>query len=119
MSKQLTPLEAFNNIRQTLISEGYSYNDDLEDLLIIETALKENSELRTSNYELLKESEHFYNERNEYKRALEIIKESTGIKISIDKDVGCLYIHINNLKTIVLGYVYGKEKVDLLKEVLL
>ena len=39
--------------------------------------------------------------------------------MSVDEDVGCLYVPINKDKICIVGYVKGKDKIDLLKEVLL
>lgn len=58
-------------------------------------------------------------------KALEIIKENVGLKMSVDDNVGCLYVPI--IKTfvpleesiVVVGFVQGQDKIELLKEVLL
>ena len=55
------------------------------------------------------------------KEALEIIKESIGIKMSVDEDIGCLYVPITKCfqpleqNIVVVGFVQGKDKIDLLK----
>ena len=62
---------------------------------------------------------------NKSLEALEIIKENVGLKISVDENVGCLYVPI--VKTfepleeniVIVGFVQGQDKIDLLKEVLL
>lgn len=51
-------------------------------------------------------------------KALKIIKENIELKMSIDEDVGCLYVPLGNKQVCIVGYVKGKEKIDLLKEYL-
>ena len=105
MSKELEALEnLYHNV-----------GNSTENYLIIETALKENTELRTRNYELLKESEHFYNERNKYKQALEIIKRK-GIDINaLIRANNCA--EYNSMAKSCIGYT--QEEYDLLIEVML
>lgn len=91
---------------------------------IIETELKENNELKTRNYELLKESEHFYNERNKYKQTLEIIKKeiSDCLEFYYDKehDYGEVWCIQNEEESrVLIASANSKEEFDLLKEVLL
>lgn len=73
MSKELTPLEWLRYYKKKLQTSGQTIRPNGFD--IIEKELEENDELRTHNYELLKETEYYYNERNEYKRVLKIIRE--------------------------------------------
>ena len=35
-----------------------------------------------------------------------------------DEDTACLYVPLDNKEICVVGYVKGKEKIDLLKEIL-
>ena len=58
-------------------------------------------------------------------KALEVVKECVGLKMSVDEDIGCLYVPITKCfqpleqNIVVVGYVKGKDKIDLLNEVLL
>ena len=58
-------------------------------------------------------------------KTLEIIKENIGLKISADEDIGCLYVPITKCfqplgqNIVIVGYVKGNDKIDLLKEILL
>ena len=126
MNKKLTPLKAFKNLREQNdflkernIPKEYRYDDELD---VIETTLEENRELRTRNYELLKESEHFYNERNKYKRALEMFKENLVVSYDeSENDKSCLVLGFkyDKDKMAIIYHTFDKEKIDLLKEVLL
>lgn len=52
-------------------------------------------------------------------KALEIIIDNLGIKMRIDEeDIGCLYVPLHKDNICIVGYVQGKDKIDLLKEVL-
>ena len=88
----MTPLEALERIR----SHNYHEHSKRECLGIIEKSLK----------------------------ALEIIKDNVGLKISVDNDMGCLYVPIVKCfqpleqSIVIVGYVQGKDKVDLIKEIL-
>lgn len=122
MNKELTPLQALDEIRLVHKDDnGLQRRAD-----IIENAFRENSELRTRNYELLEESELFYNERNKYKKALKIIKEkmvNVGafmkccLSLSYEeyiKQWGNWHKHIfKNIS----GEVLTQEEYNLLKEV--
>ena len=46
---------------------------------------------------------------------LRIIRENLQLKMSVDEDLGCLYVPLHNKNVCVVGYVEGKEKIDLLK----
>lgn len=52
-------------------------------------------------------------------KALEIIKENIGLKMNVDEDVACLYVPLDKDNICIAGYVIGKEKIDILKKVLL
>ena len=98
MYKELTPLEALERLRNTLLAEGY-WQDVLRDVAIIETALKD--------YENLKAD--FISMRDfKYKQldAIEIIKK-------LPKEEK--QVLLNNVYT----HTKSEEEYDLLKEVLL
>ena len=89
MNKGLEALERAK-YEHSRLTNGFPDIEYLKELDIIETALK----------------------------ALEIIKESLQLKMSVDEDIGCLYVPLHNKDICVVGYVEGKDKIDLLKEVL-
>lgn len=92
-----------------------------KELKRLETLEEDFMSLTETNMELVQEQA-----RNQKKlEALEIIKESVGLKMSVDEEIGCLYVPVvkrfQPLEEciVVVGFVKGKEKIDLLKEVLL
>lgn len=103
MSKELTPLEAFDKIIY-----DYGYDKNVE---IVSKALQENIVLNLANIELehhLKLAEKELKENEPKLQALEIIKEFWGNSILSDIAMGCPYTKLPS-----------KEKIELLKEVLL
>lgn len=94
MSKELTPLQVSKQLKDFIFELELGNVDKLfirGSFDIIETALK----------------------------AFEIIKENIELKMSVDEDVGCLYIPLDKSNICIVGYIKGKDKIDLLKEVLL
>jgi len=125
MSKELTPLEALEQL--TTLGVVRTPQTVKEYGEIIETALK-----RLEKYE---QQDDFLKDCQEYAfmplekkikklKALEIIKENIGLKMSVDEDIGCLYVPITKCfqplekNIVIVGYIQGKDKIDLLKEVL-
>lgn len=123
MGNKMTPLQALKKVKQARYFVDFELDakvgeDYKEELSIIETALKE--------YDLLKRSlnRNWVEVVNDDKKlkALEIIKESVGLKMSVDEEIGCLYVPITKCFQplekciVVVGFVKGKEKIDLLKE---
>lgn len=131
MSKELETLESIKNLILPVLEDDdwritrHLFEDYLD---IIENALK-----RLENYEKNEDFSKdvinyaFLSEKDKIKklRALEIVKESIGLKMSVDEDIGCLYVPITKCfqpleqNICIVGYVKGKDKIDLLKEVLL
>ena len=127
MNKELTPLEALNNLTQYLTGD---YRDCFKELSIIETALKILDQLQViigaekieDLPELALETENdWYSARYNLKeaekklKALEIIKEKSVnlefLKCSENYEQYCLICSYGN--------EISKEEYDLLKEVLL
>ena len=86
MSKELTPLQALNNIANIEMKEqykidkgGFAYrvvsDEYSKELKVIETALKENEKLKECYENELKNVSYYNNLALKYKKALEIIKE--------------------------------------------
>ena len=68
MSKELTPLQAFENIIETF------WDRDTEDIKTVRNAFKETEKLRQINCELLEQKNSLREERDRYEKAVEIIK---------------------------------------------
>ena len=119
MSEELTPLEVSKQLKDFVLK---FVKNGLDRRLIhgsfdtIETSLK--------RLEIIdKLNEKHCEDMQKKLKALEIIKESIGLKMSIDEnsgdeDTACLYIPLDKDNICIVGYVKGKEKIDLLKEVL-
>ena len=86
MSKELTPLQALNNIANIEMKEqykidkgGFTYrvvsDEYSKELKVIETVLKETEKLRECYKNELKNVSYYNNLALKYKKALEIIKE--------------------------------------------
>ena len=121
MTKELSPLEALERLRNTLLVEGY-WQDVLQDVAIIETALKD-YEKKTK---LAKEYADVNNVAKRLK-AFEIIKErnidTTLIKTSKDYDDYCSDFAVKVLtlkdeKLLGNGKGINEQEYNLLKEVL-
>ena len=136
MSKELEALEIIKKHLPTLYPEECGF-DNIDgcfepskecqyQLDIIETALK-HLEVLEQELCFVKTMEDLTIEAMKDKKlkALEIIKESVRLKMSVDEDIGCLYVPITKCfqpleqNIVIVGYVKGKDKIDLLKEVLL
>ena len=106
MSKEL---EALGRVKDTIkqLDYGFISKEDSEDFQIIETTLKEYNEIEIENRNLLLENRllnQIIKTKEHDLKVLEIIKE---------------YVGVNCLIEIILGSDCPKEKMDLLKEVLL
>ena len=97
MSKELTSLEALDLIVADLDSVELE-----KEINIIETALKENGKLKECYENELKNTAYYNNLALKYKKALEIIKEKKWL-----------------VEDILNAFIEDKEKIDLLKEILL
>ena len=119
MNKELTELVRLANRFPNLKKEEIKSYIHLQNVL--DDELEENSELKTRNYELLKESELWYNQRNKYKQALKLIKEianSYDVEFC-DKDQTMSFkIRLRNKFVLETIRFKSKEEYDLLKEVL-
>ena len=110
MSKELKALQ--------IIISNKGLNGIKEPVETIETALIDYEKQKDYYAKLL---ESVINDKEH--KALEILKENIGLKISIDEDsvdedTACLYIPLDNGDICIVGYVEGKDKIELLKEVL-
>ena len=83
-----------------------------ENIDIIETELKR---LEEENKELNVKFGVMESIKIEQDEILRIIRENLQLKMSVDEDLGCLYVPLHNKNVCVVGYVEGKEKIDLLK----
>ena len=84
-------LEALSNLSFFIKLTNPRYGEELD---FIEKALKDNQKIMNK---LSNEIKHLKatNRRNEKKlKVLEIIKENIGLKMSVDDNVGCLYVPI-------------------------
>ena len=112
MSKKLTPRKALQNLTEYLTGD---YRDCFEELSVIETALKENAELKKIKllpYPKVNDEEY---RRSVIKslQVLEIIKEIIPIEeedFFYDKETDTYFF---------IGYRVSKKQFELLKEVLL
>ena len=84
--------------------------EDKKELEEIKSAINQGAMISQWSHDLQHEKEL---------KALEIIKDNIGLKMCIDEDVGCLYVPLHKDDICIVGYVKGKDKIDLLKEVLL
>ena len=118
MSKELDRLEHLRlGIQYINQDKSPAYISQYEeDINIIETVLLQLESIR-NNYCVC--------EKDAIKklRALEIIKKNLKLHISVDDSdddipYGCVYIKTSNDDMCVIGYIEGKEKIDLLKEIL-
>lgn len=129
-----TPIKSFEIIKEMYEYFVKKYRDlepklmicEKEDFDNVETTLRESSELRTRNYELLKESEQFYNERNKYKKAVKIIKEKGLHYLEVSLIQSCssykdYYVEMKitiNTRPMIDSKIKTEEEYELLKEVL-
>lgn len=127
MNKELEALDKLNTMflawAPKYIREDKKLNEDLFEC--IKSALKDGEWYKK---EWIKFEKAFMEENEEkikLKQTLEIIKENVGLKMSVDENVGCLYVPITKCfqpleqNIVIVGYIEGKDKIDLLKEVLL
>lgn len=124
MNKELTPLEAFNNIKNITYDRTDLYGIEVfrKDLDIIETALKETEMLKECYKNELKNSAYYNNLALKYKRALEIIKRepSEVIEIITTYDTWEEYIKDYPISDRTIWHIIkNKSEFDLLKEILL
>lgn len=125
MNKELTELVRLANRFPNLKKEEIKSYIHLQNIL--DDELEENSELKTRNYELLKESELWYNQRNKYKQALKLIKEKEVIDIEIlkesknfkDYNITLCLRYRNVGRCLIPPQLKTQEEYNLLKEVLL
>lgn len=125
MNKQLTPLEALERLRpKTTYSPYYTRNEKRYYCDIIETALKENVELKQMirNFnEAIGEPQIIPPNVEKQLKALEIIKENLLVgydENTNDKSCLTLGIKIDKDNVVIIYETFDKTKIDLLKEVL-
>lgn len=110
----LTPLEAFNNIKNITYDRTDLYGIEVfrKDLDIIETALKETEMLKECYKNELKNSAYYNNLALKYKKALEILK-------SKDKVIGTdIFVEEKRIANNITFYDISDKECELLKEIL-
>lgn len=81
MSKELTPLQALEEIKDYVIN-GHSLALETEEkgFPLIEAELKETEKLRQINCELLEQKNYLREERDTYKKAIDILKGNISLE---------------------------------------
>lgn len=114
-------LKAFRKICKNLNSYVFTV-DYIENKILIEIALKENKKLKKLYKAELNNTAYYNNLALKYKKALELIKENLVVSYDeSENDKPCLVLSIKVGKDnlVVIYETFDKEKIDLLKEVLL
>lgn len=114
MNKDLTALEALNNIKNLFIGSSINPTQQFE---IIETALKENEKLKKLYKVELKNTAYYNNLALKYRKALEIIKKKKVNVWTLLETKTCAEY---NFKEVIVKTKRKliEEEYDLLKEVL-
>ena len=119
MNKGLEALEKlasehYHILKGTNEKEFYIFESN--EYKTIETELKEREKYRKRCLELGERNFELIEEKEKQDEILRIIKENLQLKMSVDEDLGCLYVPLHDKNICVVGYVEGKDKIALLKE---
>ena len=121
MSKELTPLEAVEELKQNNKVGSHLFDDELLD--IVETALKDYEHLyqlwncKDSDTMIIQTTKTIHDENNKKLQALEIIKDNKINELELVWYNGMWFVFAPNCPRAIM-YGTRKEDYDLLKEAL-